>query len=572
MAAAHVASGSRAGTAALVAGLAVAGAGLATGTGPERRWRRRLPAVALALVVVLGACGAIAFWTARDDDAQAVAAVDDVDVSLASRLAVGVRGLSLVADHPLFGTGLGSWLHAFRPYQQPPAEGGIWDHAHDDYLELAAETGLAGLGLALAFALTVARAARRSGETTAVARHAPPGFETPEWRDALGERALLRWGLAGGAVAVLVHATLDFGLRMPANLLGLMIVLALLVLSGRPRTSGHTPALACLLVVFLVAALPPVADAVGAAAGRPLSPERCLAAADLLLGEAGADGREAAVALVRRGVDRSPADREAHEMLARALGPGPEGDAALERAIALNPWSTELRDRLAFRLWARGERAAGAAALEESLFRNPYLAAHAFLGPDGDLPEDAGQLVRVLIDGDTLPVRLAALDPALATAVERGLGRALDDVSGGAQRAAIVDDLVALLEARDRFGDAATLLVAEADPGVDGATRLAHAARDHVKAGEPTRAEQALLTALLRTPDQGELYRVLAVDVYGARQDFDTADQVLSAGERSAVDILPVYEGVTQVLAQREAARFDAPVPPAPRMPEEASP
>jgi hypothetical protein len=50
--------------------------------------------------------------------------------------------------------------------------------------------------------------------------------------------------------------------------------------------------------------------------------------------------------------------------------------------------------------------------------------------------------------------------------------------------------------------------------------------------------------------------------VYGAQKDFDTAERVLHAGERSAVDILPVYEGVTQVLAQREAARFDDPASP----------
>jgi predicted Zn-dependent protease len=160
-----------------------------------------------------------------------------------------------------------------------------------------------------------------------------------------------------------------------------------------------------------------------------------------------------------------------------------------------------------------------------------------------------------------MPVRLAALDPLLAGAIERGLVGALEAVPAGEGRAAIVDDLVTLLEARERWATAAATLRAEADPGADGALRLAHAARDYVKAGDRTAAEQALLTALLRTPERGELYRVLAVDVYGARKDFDTAERVLRAGERTAVDILPVYEGVTQVLAQRESARFDDIVP-----------
>jgi hypothetical protein len=170
----------------------------------------------------------------------------------------------------------------------------------------------------------------------------------------------------------------------------------------------------------------------------------------------------------------------------------------------------------------------------------------------------------VLVEGDDMPVRLAALEPEMAGAIERGLRRALDAVPAGEPRAAIVDDLVALLEARARWSEAAATLAVEADPGIDGATRLAHAARDYVKAGDGAAAEQALVTALLRTPERGELYRELAVNVYGARRDFETAERVLRAGERSAVDVLPVYEGVTEVLAQRESARFDELVPATP--------
>jgi thioredoxin-like negative regulator of GroEL len=520
------------------------------------RGRRAWPGAVAAVLVLAGAASTV-LWLGAEGE-ERVAAVDAVDASLASRVAVTVAGVGVVRDHPLVGTGLGSWLHAFRPYQAPPVDGGIWDHAHDDYLELAAETGVAGVGLALVFALAVVRAARRPTGTAVARRPRPPGFEPPEWRDALGELALLRWGLAGGVAALLVHSTLDFGLRMPANLLAFMLVLALLVLTGARSARGEKRALPALLATLVVAALPAVVDALGGALGTPLSPARCLAAADLALAETGDATR--AARLARAALDRAPAAREAHEMLARALGPGRDGDAALGRAIALNPWSSELRDRLAFQLWARGERAAAADTLAESLRRVPYLAAHGFLGPDTTAPDDARQLVRVVVDGDTMPVRLAALDPAVADALERGLRQALDAAPAGEPRAAIVDDLVALLEARNRWADAAALLRDDADPGPDGAVRLAHAARDSVRAGDHAAAEQALLTALLRTPERGELYRLLAVDVYGARKEFETADRVLHAGQRSAVDILPVYEGVTQVLAQREAARFDEPV------------
>ena len=108
----------------------------------------------------------------------------------------------------------------------------------------------------------------------------------------------------------------------------------------------------------------------------------------------------------------------AHEALADVLAPGPESEAALRRALALNPWSAELRDRLGLRLWARGDKAAGAAELEESIYRFPYLVSHAYLtGDSGDLSfGDPGQLVHALVDGDTLKTRLATLESGMADA------------------------------------------------------------------------------------------------------------------------------------------------------------
>jgi hypothetical protein len=117
---------------------------------------------------------------------------------------------------------------------------------------------------------------------------------------------------------------------------------------------------------------------------------------------------------------------------------------------------------------------------------------------------------------------------------------------------------VTLLEARERWTAAAELLGREADPGGPGGARLARAARDHLKAGDRDAAERALVAALLRAPERGDLYRDLAVEVYGARGDFDTAESVLRAGERNALDVVPVYQGVTRMLAQRQSARVEA--------------
>src|SRR5881398_508953 len=215
MALAHVASGSRGGRAALLVGLAVAGAGMASSAGrsPRRRWA----AAAVALALVLAAGLSVALWRAADE----VRAAEAIDVSLASRLAVSAAGAAIVRDHPLLGTGLGSWLHAFRPYVEPPIEGGIWDHAHDDYLELAAETGIAGVAVILAFAVSVVCAIRRRRDAseTSPEPDVPADFRRGDWARALGDSSELRWGLAGGLVAILVHSAVDFSLHMPANLL-----------------------------------------------------------------------------------------------------------------------------------------------------------------------------------------------------------------------------------------------------------------------------------------------------------------------------------------------------------------
>ena len=216
-----------------------------------------------------------------------------------------------------------------------------------------------------------------------------------------------------------------------------------------------------------------------------------------------------------------------------------------------------MRDQLGLRLLARGEREAGAAELEESMYRFPYLASHAYLSADVDSASDPARLVRALAEGDTLSIQLAALESETAAAIERGLRRALDGAALGENRVSIANDLVSLLEARERWSDAATVLAEEGDRSLDANTDLGRAARNYLKARDFGSAEQSLLTALLRTPEQGQLYRDLAVEVYAARGDFPLAEQVIEAGQRNALDMLPVYDGVTEVLARRESAQDD---------------
>jgi O-antigen ligase len=76
---------------------------------------------------------------------------------------IGARGqlyrdtLKMASEKPLFGWGLGSYGTVFRSYNTQASADGLpqyYEHAHSDWLELLAETGVAGALLLLAFFAT----------------------------------------------------------------------------------------------------------------------------------------------------------------------------------------------------------------------------------------------------------------------------------------------------------------------------------------------------------------------------------------------------------------------------------
>src|SRR5262249_37325187 len=205
----------------------------------------------------------------------------------------------------------------------------------------------------------------------------------------------------------LVHSTMEFGLHMPGNFVLLMVLVGLVIVALPARDGLTSSGLAAFACLGLVAAIPLAWNTLLLVSGRiPLSPDSALAAADRAFSETHDAPR--AQALVLAAIDRSPAYRDAHEMLAQVVGPGPDGDEALRCALRLEPWYIPGRDDLAFRLWRRGERDAAAAELEESLYRFPSLISHAFLGPDVPLTSGEGPyVVRALADGDILTAHLA---------------------------------------------------------------------------------------------------------------------------------------------------------------------
>ncbi len=140
--------------------------------------------------------------------------------------------LNMIADRPLLGWGLGSFPFAFPPYQVERISAWFINHAHNDYLELAAETGLLGLAAALLtayvfFASCLKRLIR--------ARH--------KYFQAIGVGAL------ASCFSLLVHAITDFNFHIPSNALQFAVTAGIAVVAAA-GAAGKRRQVVCVEIQF----------------------------------------------------------------------------------------------------------------------------------------------------------------------------------------------------------------------------------------------------------------------------------------------------------------------------------
>jgi O-antigen ligase len=107
----------------------------------------------------------------------------------AGRVGIYAANLDIIHDHPVLGLGFGRYQTAARPYYDAHPDADRRSHAHNNFLQIAAEAGLVGLG---AFALLYAMALRLGW--TAI-REAP---DRDTWQVAAGACAGLLGFLVGG--------------------------------------------------------------------------------------------------------------------------------------------------------------------------------------------------------------------------------------------------------------------------------------------------------------------------------------------------------------------------------------
>ena len=130
-------------------------------------------------------------------------------IQLEGRSIIWADTLRLCRDFPLFGTGFGTFGVAFKPYQTTFVSFFV-DHAHNDYLEVAAETGWAGAAL-LFVPIAVL-----------FVRMVVSFLDDPRQY-----RRAVTLGCIGSILAMLVHSLIDFNLHIPANALIFACVLGI---------------------------------------------------------------------------------------------------------------------------------------------------------------------------------------------------------------------------------------------------------------------------------------------------------------------------------------------------------
>jgi len=118
--------------------------------------------------------------------------------------------LPMIRDHLWLGSGLETYGLLSDSYRSFYASD-QWLQAHNDYLQWLAETGLVGAGLAVWFLLTLGWSSARSLAQTAQRRH----------------RQFVVAALVG-ALLVLLHSLVEFPLRIPANALLFVTLLAII--------------------------------------------------------------------------------------------------------------------------------------------------------------------------------------------------------------------------------------------------------------------------------------------------------------------------------------------------------
>jgi O-antigen ligase len=164
-------------------------------------------------LLVVAAVALLACLLSPGFRAQALPALTNADTN-AGRIAIYAANLDIVHDHPILGLGFGRYQRVVNPYYDRHPLADRRTHAHNNFLQIAAEAGLVGLA---AFTLLFVTALRYGAEAVAAARD--PSVRATALGACLGLAGFLVGGLTqfnfgDSEVAVAMWATLAVLMRL----------------------------------------------------------------------------------------------------------------------------------------------------------------------------------------------------------------------------------------------------------------------------------------------------------------------------------------------------------------------
>jgi len=170
-----------------------------------RRW---LAVATVSLLLVAG----FLMWLDIGSALQRFEQTTGEELSQGRRTSMILDTWRIFADHPVMGTGAGTLVSVFPKYESM-YDGKVVDHAHNDYVELLAETGVIGGLLAGAFLVLLGLQSFRRLE------HNSPAF-----------LLAVQMGALVSCFGLFVHSLVDFNLHIPSN--ALLFLLLAMVAAG----------------------------------------------------------------------------------------------------------------------------------------------------------------------------------------------------------------------------------------------------------------------------------------------------------------------------------------------------
>jgi O-antigen ligase/tetratricopeptide (TPR) repeat protein len=415
-----------------------------------------------------------------------------VDDGLGTRLQLAVDTLRMTRNYPVFGVGLGSWPELFPQYRMPPWFPALFREAHNDYAQVLAETGIAGMALVIWFLWAAGRRIHN--------RLKGGGAGSP----------VLIMACAGVAAAAF-HEFFDFSLQKPANALLTTFLLALAIrvaLIGKKVTAANGSSRLKTVGVIASAVILATCAIRQEKIPYPYNLKAIKTAED-------------AVAAVRA----HPAESAPHMALALFAAPGlSTGERMEEMRIAsrLDPINPEIRDLYARGLMRTRHSAEALTEVRYSIQYSPSLASHFYLREPS---------IRWLTDLE-------------AASIEQGFKAAAAHHYEGARRG-----LAEFYTARGRFVDAAWTYLAAASGQRDEQARIAYlreAGVGFARAGEYQDSANAFRRAIAEEPEDSQSYGDLLRLVLGPARQFASAATLVDEGVRAGAAAAPLYDALAE--------------------------